>query len=234
MPTINLTMASTIADLITAMQGTTIAPGPGPIAGKPPVTGINADLRKPDGSLYADFMYAVNELAPFQDPGTIYMPLTGHNLSIPHAEIGEGIIGYYLRTSKQTGGDPSAAGGLITYQQGYAGQPWQVIVDSYGVRNPAVAHPAGWVDPYAPQQSQPAPQGGGNGGTGPIAWGSLNDQDKAYAIATFNRRPGTNVPVAIFAAFNGAGDWSNWKEANEPLVSSIDLAAYAGPLKGLL
>jgi hypothetical protein len=208
-------------------------PIPGPVA---PV--INANLFKPDGARYSDYLYVVNELATPGQAGTTTMPLTGHVLSNPWESIGELLIGYYLRTSKQTGGDPNAAGGLIVYQQGYAGQPWQVIVDSYGVRNPAVAHPAGWVDPYAPQP-QPAPQGGsGNGGTGPIVWGPLNDQDKAYAIATFKRRhlggTGVDVPAAMAAAFNGAGDWSIWEGNNEPLVANIDLAAYAGPLKGEL
>jgi hypothetical protein len=195
---------------------------------------INFNLLKPDGSRYSDYLYTVNELATPGQAGTTTMPLTGHVLSNPWNSIGEGIISYYLRTSKQTGGDPNAAGGLIMYQQGFAGRPWQEIVDSYGVRNPAVPHPAGWVDPYSQQQPATPQPGAGSGGTGPIAWGSLNDQDKAYAIATFKRRPGTNVPVAIAAAFNGSGDWSNWEEANEALVSSIDLAAYSGPLRGLL
>ena len=218
MPNINITPATTIADLITALQGT--SPGPGPA----PSDAVNPNLTNYPPT---HFMRNVNDVVPPGTGGTSVMPLTGHVLSDPHAEVGELLSGYYRRTSAQTGGSMAAADGITP-----TGEPWQIVVDRYAGRNPAAPHPAGWVDPYATQQ--PGNGGGGGGGTGSIAWGSLTDQDKMYAIATFNRRPGTNVPAAMAAAFNGAGDWSNFKEANEFAIANFDLASYTGPLAGRL
>lgn len=231
------------AELVAAIQNSTAVTQPSPVPVtpvKPPVTtqpvsplSVNADLASKN---LPAFMYVVNAVSAPGTPGTTYMPLSGHVLSVPQPQVGEGLLGYYLRTSAQHGGDPQAVGGLLVYQQGYAGQPWELIADSYGVRNPAVAHPAGWVDPYAASTTG-ATQAGpvAAGGTGSVPWGSSTDADKAFAIKTFKTRPGTNVPVAMSATFSGdVAQWSIWESNNEPYIANFDLASYGGPLKGAI
>lgn len=113
----------------------------------------------------AAFMMEINSIAQPGEPGTVTLSQTGHTLSLPHPEIGELILGYYVRTSLQTGGDISAEGGLAMEQsQLYSFGPtpdhWPAMVDEWAWRTKTHA-PGDTVNPYAPvavQATQAAAQ----------------------------------------------------------------------------
>lgn len=183
------------------------------------------------------FLMTINAVEPPGTAGTVTLPETGHVLSVAYPSleggIGETFTGYFMRTSLQTGIGPAVAaadlGSLNVLMSGtYNVGDWAKMADEIAWRLSGVP---GGVNPYAPasatQGEQPTPVP--PGATGPINWESGTDNDKAYALATFVRRQGTNVPVAMDAAFNNDGQWSNWKENNEPLVASMNLATYTGP-----
>lgn len=181
------------------------------------------------------FLMDYNAVAAPGTAGTITLAETGHVLSVPYPTleggIGETFTGYFLRTSLQTGIGPATAaadlGSLNVLMSGtYNVGNWPKMADEIAWRLAGVPG----VNPYAPASSSTGTQAAptSSGGTGPLNWESGTDNDKAYALATFVRRQGTNVPVAMDAAFNNDGQWSNWKENNEPLVASMNLATYTG------
>lgn len=213
------------------------APSPAPASSAlPPINPQLAAFVATYPNLDAGFLMTVNPVSAPGTPGTVTLAETGHVLSVPYPTLaggfGETFTGYFLRTSAQTGiGEQVAAADL--------GSLNVLMSGTYNVGNwPKMADEIAWrlagvpgVNPYAPASSSTGTQAAptSSGGTGPLNWESGTDNDKAYALATFVRRLGTNVPVAMDAAFNNDGQWSNWKENNEPLVASMNLATYTGP-----
>ena len=124
-------------------------------------------------------------------PSTITLPVTGHVLSLPLQSQGEGILGYFQRTSHQTGGDAQDAGGLIvnavdiaTKLQMDSGNPssWPYIVDWY-------ANPVAYMNTYEPGaiaagQAQDAKIAAEDAGKGKVAIASIPIGDLQYAAST--------------------------------------------------
>lgn len=67
--------------------------------------------------LYSGVFVLVDEQVPMGTAGSLKMPRTASILSEPRADIGETLGGYYIRTSRQHGGDPARVGEFLDLVQ---------------------------------------------------------------------------------------------------------------------
>jgi hypothetical protein len=132
----------------------------------------------------------IDAVIPTGTPSTITLPVTGHVLSLPLQSQGEGILGYFQRTSLQTGGNAQDAGGLIVAATDLAhrlsmdaanASSWPYIVDWY-------ANPVAYMNVYEPGaiaagQAQDAKIALEDAGKGSVSINSIPVTDLQYAAS---------------------------------------------------
>ncbi len=116
----------------------------------------------------------LDDVMPAGTPGTITLPVTGHVLSVPQASIGELLLGYAIRVSKQAGVELQTAinmnGALALFQSalkssGPTPDSWPAMADEFYNReayNPVsdadkAAQAKQWADAQKLMQQQPPP-----------------------------------------------------------------------------
>lgn len=132
----------------------------------------------------------IDAVVPSGTPNTITLPVTGHVLSNPMQSSGEGILGYFQRTSLQTGGNAQDAGGLIIAATDLAhrlsmdaanASSWPYVVDWY-------ANPVAYMNAYEPGaiaagQAQDAAIAKEDAGKGTVSLNSISETDLQYAAS---------------------------------------------------
>lgn len=199
MKTITLTEPCA-AELIAQL---TSASGTEPATAQPVApTGINPQLADTIGKKYP-FMVSVNQVVPQGTDGTTYIPETGHVLSVPHEDVGETLIGYFQRTSAQSGiGLEWAQQNLGAVQQLQSGlhNPgnWAKMADELAFL--LTPSSAGKPNPFA----APASSGGGQQPAAQAGTGSINPrglQPADYFYTLFKTHVDGQWP---FRAFSGS------------------------------
>ncbi len=171
----------------------------------------------------------VDAVAAPGTPGTVTLP-SGHVLSVPAPEKGEGFMGYFQRVSAQTGGDPNQALAAAQGAGPDAADPanWPLIADKYA--NPAAYYQGDSSVPHTPSAGPHTAKDAQQAAiAAKLDASTLTENDTAYLIA--------NGLLATSAQYlNGAPPGINKLEAGniDPTQVKYDDASVSPALKAVV
>lgn len=197
----------------------------------------------------------IDPVVPAGSPNTITMEVTGHVLSLPLPSQGEGLLGYFQRTSLQTGGNAADAGGLMVTAGAYADKfqmdvgnanSWPYVCDYYANTVAYMNHfNPGSVSVTPPPGPPVITDGFAQAGVaqGPVPFSQavspvsgLSMQDLLYIVSQTNAIPGgaqtvlselapTATPDQIKAAINIIDEGYPGELGNPPAYTGVAVGA---------